>query len=533
MVRLSALIITLLLAAPSLPLAWGGNAGAGAVHIEAIFDFPYIVVMEHVWPPEAVARIDLNLSHYSEYLVYCAAASSNELGTCSLDEGTLSISFNRPVDSVDIVLVFNSTSNVGRSISVQLPLALAPADFPAAYTVNVTRLPSDPHISYPLLNFSRGYISDHGYYVSFNGDASPAEILTMNFTAYMTSPQAAIVGLERVIQVDEGGISLIDNYTLTSVIGEPATDLALTYPGTCRVTGVRGLLGPYPQANYKVSTGNSTLLSVKLIAPPSGRGDKAVVTVTLECAGGTADGRLVLPAYTGVGHYIHYSKIRVKVWGEARIYGAGTTGAAAADGYTVYDLGEARFWDSSFAPPVTADVQLRSKPIPLYLPLLIGLIAVAATLFAWRSRASPPVRAKAEVVEALKPYEGIIKILEDRMRLAEELFENFEKLERQAVSSKVFRQMMTTALRREQHLKSALQRESGGMPGELLGLVQRFDARISEIVSEINRLYDMQRRLGRGLIEKRTYRKETEAMKERVRKHLSELEAIVDEIKSK
>lgn len=498
-----------------------------AVSVDAYFDPPYLIEEIRVRAPP-LTSLAINLTKHVGETLYAVASAGGALYEGELGRGLISFKFREPVENVSILLVLKCANITGRAVELGAPLPLAPIGYAANYTVLLRNLPSEPNIANSTISLRKGFNEEWGHYLRANGSASPGALGFVKLYSYITTPSPLVSRVERTIVVDGGGgAALIDNFTLVGLLNEPSRTLVLTYPSTVRVEGVEGLLGPYPSEDYTVEELDGELkLTIKLRAPPYKAGDRAHVWVKLRTTLKSEDGRYRIPAFLAVGHYVPLLVVRVKVRGSADFYGLSASREWREGEYMVYDIGSFKLVDEEHAPPLSVTLKLAPRHPPAYAIAAAALVAASAAAgYFLRGRRFEERRGA--VVEALKAAPELVRVLEERRRLVESLLDSWRRLEEGKLSRHAYRQIYSRLMHREGELR----RRAAAMAREYPQAAERlsdFDQAVSAALSRLSRMEELLRRAGRGLIEKREYRRSVAKLEMEVDNALRALEEVIE-----
>ncbi|RLF06663.1 MAG: hypothetical protein DRK00_01035 [Thermoprotei archaeon] len=503
-----------------------GASGEVTLSVNAYLDTPYLVEQIDVRAPP-LTSLAINLSGHVDKLVYAVASAGGSLYEGEVEGEVLRFRFGKAVGEVNIVLVLKCANATGRVLELEAPLPLAPLGYASNYTLVLWNLPSEPNVVNSTISLGRGFSEKWTHYLRGNGSSPPGGLGFVKLYSYITTPSPIIARVNRTIVIEEGGkATIIDNFTLVGLLNEPSGTLVLSYPSTVQVEAVEGPLGPYPPNGYSVKTlDEETRVTIKLRAPPYRAGDRAYVWVKLRAPLRREGARYEIPAFLGVGHYIPLLKLRVKVRGRAEFQGLNPLREWVEGDYRVYDLGSFKLVDEKHAPALMAIVELAPQRPPLYIVATLILAAAAAAGYFLRGRRLEG--RKEAVVEALETTPELVGILEERRRLIESLMDNWRRLEEGKLSRHAYRQIYSRLRRREEELRRRAVAIARELP-QAAEKLSEFDKAVSTALSRLSRMEELLRRAGRGLIEKREYKRRVTELEREFDDALRVLEEVIE-----
>lgn len=496
-------------------------AAAPSVEARVRIEPPYVVINLTV-RDLPVSKLTFDVGNFSRLIEYAFAVTNGVVAYGSL-EGSKLI-FQTPASRGDhtLYVVLRSFKYEAYSVIFSIPTPLVPIEaLPCNFSFTIYGLPSMPSVIQSPFNVTTGYNESLRYYITATTTAAeePSANLTFSLSAARLPP--AIKKLERTLIIDSQRVTIIDNLTLQGLASYTSDSINLTYPLDLGVEGIGGLLGPYPPTRYSVTRiGNSTRISIPLLAPPSSEGDLAYVWVKLSSPLLSQGNRYMIPAFLGVGYYVQNLTITLKVRGELTGLGSG----ALEDGYRVYRLPERRLLGVEVDPYVVLEGHLQPPQHPNYL-LLSAVIAAFAALgyfmFSRGGRAAPTV-ASVEV----KLTSQLIKVLREREDNLDAFLDSWSKYGSGKLSRQAYRQAVLRYRRREAELRR-LAREEAPRSEESLKLLDRVDNLFLEVDIILNRFEELKNSIDKGFITDREGRRKIAELDEKLQRIRDELEELI------
>lgn len=498
---------------------------------------PQVLINARLDPPFVIERISVwNLStsvltfNVSSLQVEYAVATAEGL-TCEgslVNASLLRFKFEKPVGNISVVLVLRLPYSDWKNYNLTIRAPLCPLEAARCNSTFVLAgLPSSPRISRSTFKATSGRREDLGHYVRGGLVARAGEVGEVSFSLDRFRYSPEVVELHRTIVIDESGVTVVDNYTLRGLAAFANGTLVLTYPARLTLRGVRGLISAYPPANYAVvSAANATRITITLIAPPYGEGDKTYVSLTLSLATELAGARYEIPAFMGVKRYVPNLQLYVKVRGRASIDGLTVVRSWEEDGYRVYYLGAFKLPpEGGPRPTVAISVQLTPdyRIALLVAAVAIPLLAVTATL---KLRRRVPEAAAKEVVV----QKEIVTLLQRRLENLRELVSVWKRYVAGKLSNQAYRQAASRIRSQESSLMKKCSEAAARETLDVKRSLEELERLAVRLWSSISEAESIQRRIARGHIPRREREKLLRETEKKVDRLLTEIEGVVEKL---
>ena len=506
-----------------------GQAALGEprVRIDARLDPPFLIEKLEVEGLEAVPRLTFNLSAYARAVEYAVAAAGGVTARGVLNGSLVTFDFGRPTAGASVWIVLRALNASGFVATLTAPLPLAPLEAGAANaSFTVWGIPSDPLDVKSGINLSRGYSPDRLNYLRGNTTARPGslEVVEVQLSASGLTP--AVERLVRVVVVEPGSLTILDNYTLLGLAGQGASDVTFTYAAGLDLKSVKGLVAPYPPTLYSATrTCNSTVVRVSLIAPPQSAGDRAYVQLELSMPLRREGGAVEIPAFIGVGRYVPDARVLVKVRGTATFRGLNPVREWQEGDYRVYELGVFKLLGEGLEPRVYAEVALAPRAPTGYVAVSALLAAAAATAYLLHTRTRKESAAPAPAAAVVRGE--FSAALRERVSNIEALVDAWDRYSAGRLSRQAYRQLVSKLKRREEELKKRCREEASAEAAAQT--LEKADKLVSEILSRLSKLEEAKLSMERGTLQRKEGKKLLNELRSSVAELLDELETLIEQ----
>lgn len=488
---------------------------APVVEMRARVEPPYVVV-HLLGRGFQAASATIDLGNFSRYLEYATAVINGTRSPLRVQGGKLSFGLTAG-GGFELWLALNTTLRGAGVLYVSLPAPLVPVEArDCNFTLTVSDLPSYPSVVSSPFNVSVSYGGQrYSLRAALSVEAPRVGNLTFSVLATMLAP--SIERLDRTLYVDAQHLTIVDNFTLVGFAGRSQGNVTLTYPGFVEVREVGGLLGPYPPTFYSVERqGDATVVSIRLLAPPEARGDRAIVWVKLSAPLSTVEGRYALPAFLSVGWYVSNLTITLKVRGELR----GVERVGAEGGYTIYRLSGQKLLPEEADPYVLVEGHLYPPPTPNYLLIAALAVVLAAVGAVMRLR-----RPKGELVAAeVRVSSELLAVLRERGSNLEAYLGVWGSYRRGKLSRQALRQAAQRYMRREAELRRLA--EVLASSEEARELLEKVDGIFAEVGRLLREAEEVVSGAGRRLSERERERRLSD-IERKLRESLDDLHEVL------
>lgn len=497
--------------------------GEPQIRISARLDPPFLVEEVEIEGLEAASKLTFNLSTYAQAVEYAAAMVNGAVVQGSVSGHLLIFDFGHPVTSAKARVVFRALNVSDTVAALAVPLPLAPLEANVAnVSFTVWGIPSEPFDLVSNLNLSRGYSPDLLHY--FKGAATSSaggfEVVKARFGASGLAP--AVERLVRIVVVEPGSITILDNFTLLGLAERGGADVTFTYAASLDLKSVKGLVTPYPPTLYSVSrTGNSTIVRISLIAPLKSAGDRAYVQLEFSAPLRWEGKDVEIPVFVGVGRYISEARILVKLRGAASFRELSPIREWQEGEYRVCELGIFKLLGENAKTNIRAEVTFAPHAPTRYVAVGALLAAITALAFLLHSKARRGAAAPAPVVVVASEFSTALR---ERVSNIRALVSAWDRYSEGKLSRQAYRQLASKLKRKEEDLKGKC-KERASTEVEVRAL-ERFDELVREILSRLSKLEEAKHDMERGALPRKEGRKVLSELRDGVEDLLGELEEL-------
>lgn len=511
--RLAAILLLATIALARAALAQATEQSASElvrVNIQGRVEYGYALVFANIRFPKPVSTFSLNVSDFASRILLAFARVDGQRVQGRFSGNLLLFEFDKELTEANVTIVIDAVSINATTISVALPVPLAPLGMMASVAGSFT-IGTAFSVETALGDVSQGV-------VKYNLTAVPGSCDVIRAAAPLSSVQMVrIVFLNRTIVLHPGKVEYLDSLHLVSEGEMPTTSLRLTLPSNFTLDAVEAFLFKYPSRYIsQYSTGNNTLVIINLLPALQGAGQRSIITLRY-----SSPLSETIDVYMGIGPLIRNYSVRVCIEGAATLSLGASKVEKVGSSMQCYSLSPVGpLLQPSLYPPVRVTPSFAQKP-GNFLPLLGVIVAVAivgAAGYLMLRQEKPQEREVLEKSTEKDSAEKIRQLIENWRSDLVSLVKQLRDYRARGAGTAKMINLLNSYARRSSAFSSELRASLAplGAQGEkTLGTLAVIE---NEINSCLKDLEEVERSYRRGKITKQEYKHKVDELEDRLLK---------------
>lgn len=508
--RLAILLLVVLMLARTASAQEASQSTAELAHmsIQGRIEYGYALLFASVKFPRPVNSFSLNISDFGDRILLAFARVDSQQVSGRVSGELLTFEFTREFTEANVTLVISALSANATTLSVALPVPLAPLGVITNVTGSFT-IGTAFTVETILGSSSQGV-------VKYNLTAVPSACDVVRAWAPLSSVQMVrVTFLNRTILLSPGKVEYVDSLHLVSEGEMPTTSLRLTLPSAFTLDAVEASLFKYPSRYIsQYSAKNETLIVISLLPALQGAGQRSIITLRYSSPlNGTVD------AYMGLGPFIQNYTVRVCIEGTATLSPSASRVEKVGSSMQCYSLPPAGplLQPGMYSPVrVTPSFAQTSGGFLPLIGVVITVAVVGAAGYLVLRKERPKEQAVLEKAAEEGSAEKVRKLIEDWRNDIITLVKQLREYRARGAGTTKMISLLNSHMRRDSAFSSELRAflTTLGQRGEkALGTLATIE---SEINSCVESLLEVERLYRRGRITKHEYKQKVDELEEKL-----------------